>query len=115
MHEASVAKDLLDLVLAACGGQRILRVGLELGELSTVVPDALRFAWEVVPAGTLAEGSAVDIARIPVRVRCPSCSFTGHPVSIFEGCPRCGTISVEVLAGRELRVTTIEVADHASD
>lgn len=111
MHEASVAKDLLTLVEAAAGSRRVTRVGVEIGALSTIVPDSLQFAWEVIPKGTVAEGSALEISRVPLTIRCPICGFTGAPESIFAGCPGCGQVSVEVLTGRELRLTTLEVDD----
>ncbi len=43
------------------------------GPVSGVVPDALRFGWDVVTHGTPLEGSRLDVERVPVEVSCAAC------------------------------------------
>lgn len=120
MHEASIAQDLIDLMLRACEGQDVLRIRtatLEIGELSGVEPHALSFAFEVISRGTLAEGCELVVQRPVLRIQCPVCEHQGDMDRELMGCPQCGQTPVRVIQGREMRLVSIDVEDedHASD
>ncbi len=120
MHEASIAQDLIELMLHACEGQGVRRIRtatLQLGELSGVEPQALLFAFEVISRGSLAEGCELVIERPDLRIQCPVCGHQGDLDRELMGCPQCGQTPVRVLQGRELRLVSIDVEDenHASD
>jgi hydrogenase nickel incorporation protein HypA/HybF len=70
MHETRLCLSLLDLAeeaLDRAGGSRILRLRLEVGELSGVVPEALAGAFPICAAGTRAAGAALELERSPGR------------------------------------------------
>lgn len=105
MHELSIAEALAGQLERIVGEHRLSRVAalnLRIGKLQAVVPDALRFALEVVLKGTVAEGAAVNIEEVPCRIRCASCGneFEVDEWSLY--CPRCENGEVELIAGREL-------------
>jgi hydrogenase nickel incorporation protein HypA/HybF len=61
MHELAIVSSIVDAVTERCGGDRVVRVVVEVGRLTAVMPDALRFCFEVVAKGTAAEGASLDI------------------------------------------------------
>ncbi|HTU83638.1 MAG TPA: hydrogenase maturation nickel metallochaperone HypA [Candidatus Acidoferrales bacterium] len=115
LHELSIAMSLLDEVGQAAarqGATRVLKVRLRVGELSSVVNDALQFAWELASAPTVAAGSVLEIERVAVRVYCPACRGMREPRSAnFLVCSACGTPAPEIVNGRELLLVAMEVED----
>ncbi|HLK39953.1 MAG TPA: hydrogenase maturation nickel metallochaperone HypA [Polyangiaceae bacterium] len=72
MHEMSIVAGILDAVTQRSGGRRIVRVVVEIGRMTAVLPDALRFGFEVASQGTDAEGATLDIVTLlgnELRVR----------------------------------------------
>jgi hydrogenase nickel incorporation protein HypA/HybF len=112
MHELSIASSIVDLALeeAERRSVRILSVHLTLGALSGVVREALEGSFEMVAAGTPLEGSRLVIRELPVSVFCAKCGEARELPSIQQfACPVCGTPASEVLDGKELLVTALEV------
>jgi hydrogenase nickel incorporation protein HypA/HybF len=115
MHELAVAQGLLDIVEQEArpyGGARVIRVQIRIGKLSTVVPDALRFAFEAVTRGGIAEGASLEIEEVPLAIRCHVCEkdfiVEEDPFMI---CPQCGAADVEMISGRELEIRSMEIED----
>jgi len=114
MHELSIAASIVDLAQeeAERRGVRVLAIHLTLGALSGVVRESLEGSYEMVAAGTTLEGSRLVIHEQPLVVFCPACSQPRQLVSIQSLiCPECGTPAGEVLEGRELQVTALEVSE----
>jgi hydrogenase nickel incorporation protein HypA/HybF len=90
------------------GTTRVLGIRLKVGRLAAVVPDALRFSFDVCTHGTVLEGARLEIDVIEGRGRCRRC---GAELSIPSyGCLcACGGADIEVLAGDELRIEHVEV------
>jgi hydrogenase nickel incorporation protein HypA/HybF len=63
MHELAIAQGILEAVTEKHHGDRILRIVVEVGDLAAVLPDALRFCFDVAAQGTAAEGATLDILR----------------------------------------------------
>jgi hydrogenase nickel incorporation protein HypA/HybF len=113
MHEVSLMQD--TLVLACqhakqAGGTQIHRLHMRIGELSGVVSDALEFAFDVVARGTMAEGAALSIERVPLRCYCESCRREFEPADYCCECPDCRLPSADIRAGREMELTSLEVS-----
>lgn len=88
------------------------RIVLRIGALSGVEPDALRFAFDVVTRGTVAEGAVLVIEDVPARVYCSACQreFTVEDHSFIFTCPDCHALCGEVRSGRELELSRIEMS-----
>jgi hydrogenase nickel incorporation protein HypA/HybF len=112
MHELSIALSLLDLVEdeAARRGCRVSAVHVRLGPLSGVVREALLSAYDLAREGTARADADLVVEEVPVVVFCPTCDVERTPVSNFEMvCPECGSLTPEVLRGRELDVVALEI------
>lgn len=115
MHEMGIVLEIIDIATASIptelNGARVAKVNLEVGKLSAVVPDSLRFCFEVARKDTPLAGAELVIEEIPVAVRCRDCDARwtiDEPVFV---CERCQSGSVEVLSGRELDIKSIEIAE----
>lgn len=111
MHELSLCMSIAELVqehARHAGVSRVTRVVVEIGMAAPVDPQALQFSFPVVTADTLMQGAALDIQRVPLRLRCKVCGLESEPVSPHEPCTSCGAFQREVLAGREMRVLSFE-------
>lgn len=111
MHEMSIALSILDIVAeqARAHGATVIRtVHADVGALAGVEIEALGFCFEVARKGTPADGAELVIREIPGRGRCRACATEVPMDFLVAVCPACdGT--VEIVAGRELRVRSLDV------
>lgn len=111
MHELSIADSVVQIVSRHAHGRRVERVELKIGHLRQVVPSALGFAFELLVAGTCIEGAELVVHHVPAAGRCRCC---GAETTIGEfpmQCGLCGSLDLELLAGEELLVEALELAD----
>ncbi len=112
MHELSLMTNLLDSAVAAGGGAPIHALRVRVGPLSGVVVDSLRFAFEALSPGTVAEGARLDIEETALSFHCLKCAADYEtPLGSYE-CPACGAADGELRGGHELELVSIEVPDH---
>ncbi len=114
MHEFGIAQSLLDIVEQEASpyrGAKITKVTVRIGRLSGAMPDALRFAFEVLRRGGAAKDSSLEIEEIPLRIRCRQCGKVATLTDPFLICPYCEDIDVEVITGRELQIKNMEIED----
>jgi hydrogenase nickel incorporation protein HypA/HybF len=109
MHEMSITQGIIDICEKYAGGRRILSVDVEIGELSSVVPDAVEFCFEACSQGTLLDGARINIIRMPGSGQCLECGADTPLAALFGACQRCGSYQVKVVSGEEMRVREIEV------
>ena len=108
-HEIGIAEDLLKRILEEAQKKRIEKVckaKVKIGEFYLAHPDQLKYSFEMVSKGTLAEGAKLKVKTTPLKARCSSClkDFDSPALS----CPSCGSKSIEITSGQELLVENIE-------
>jgi hydrogenase nickel incorporation protein HypA/HybF len=109
MHELSITQSVVDAVSEHAAGAQVVGVRLRIGALSGVVPDALRFCFELVSEGTCLQGAELRIDEVPGAGYCRSCGSELTLTDLILLCP-CGSADVDVVSGRDLTVQSIEVA-----
>ncbi|MEV8148794.1 hydrogenase maturation nickel metallochaperone HypA [Arthrobacter sp. NPDC080073] len=109
MHELSITQSLVDAVLERTGERPVTGVNLIIGPLSGVLPDAIRFCFDIVSAGTSLAGAQLKIDEPQGLARCRSCGTEFELKDLILLCP-CGSAEVEILSGRELVLMSVEVA-----
>lgn len=116
MHELSIAMSIIEGASQEAlsrGGAQVHAVHLQLGALSGVVKDALLFSYELACQGTMLEGSQLVIEELPVVAYCPNCEVEKTLDSIQRFCcPTCGTLTPEVLSGKQLELVAIEITEN---
>jgi len=112
MHELSLAQGVLDIIEEQARRQRFSRVTavrLEIGALAGVESEAMRFCFDAVTRGSLAEGAALEILATPGAAWCMRCGETVPVEDRTSACPRCGGYELQVNGGTHLRVHDLEV------
>jgi hydrogenase nickel incorporation protein HypA/HybF len=112
MHELGITRNIVAIVADAAQGRPVRGVTLAIGRLSGVVPDAIRFCFDVVTTGTVLEGARLDIHEIEGRARCRACRAEFPMVSFVTACA-CGSRRLEAIAGEELIIKTMELEEVA--
>ena len=111
MHELSIAESIVAVAERHAAGRPVTKVELRVGHLRQVVPSALEFAFQLVSRGTVLDGAELAIEAIPARGRCRACetetTMSGFPLA----CSACGGLDMEVLAGEELLVDSLELEE----
>ena|ERR1700735_2693446 len=109
MHELAITEGVVEAVTGRLPDARITCVCLEIGALSGVVADSVRFCFDLVTEGTSMQGARLEITQPAARCQCRVCRADFEPDGPIAICP-CGSAEVTVLAGQELKITSVRVA-----
>lgn len=109
MHELSITRNIVAIVSEHAGGQRVTRVRLQIGKLSAIMPEAIRFCFELCAADTLLAGALLEIDEVPGIARCNSCGVE-VALSMPTGCcPICSVGALRLIGGEEMLIKEIEL------
>jgi hydrogenase nickel incorporation protein HypA/HybF len=112
MHELSVTQEIIDIALEKAKeakAEKITRINLVIGEMTGIVDDCVQFYFDFLSKDSIASGTTLSFKRIPMQVRCRKCGFSFSPDKSLWSCPQCNQWDVEVVAGREFYIDSIEV------
>ena len=109
MSLAESVRGIVEDAATAQGAKRVTTVVLEIGELSSVEVEALRFCLEVVLRESLADGTAIEIRHVAGVGRCLTCDRSVPLAQRYDPCPHCGGYQVRPTGGTEMRVKEIEM------
>jgi hydrogenase nickel incorporation protein HypA/HybF len=112
MHEMSLAEGVLQLIQDAARQQNfstVSRVWLEIGQLSGVEVEAMKFCFDAVTRGSIAEGARLEIIALPGTGWCMACALSVPMTELFAECPHCGGHQMQVTGGTEMRLKELEV------
>ncbi len=112
MHEMSLCEGILQVLeeqARSQGYRQVRSVCLEIGALSAVEPEALRFGFEVLSRGTLADGARLEIRELPGEAWCMQCRGSVAVRRRYDPCPRCGAYQLQVISGEQMRIKELEV------
>jgi hydrogenase nickel incorporation protein HypA/HybF len=109
MHELAIAESIVQAVQSKIGNRAVRSVRLQVGQLSGVLTDALMFSFELAAHGTPLEGARLVIDEPGGQLHCRTCGDDVGRNDLLLLCD-CGSADVEVTAGRELALLSVEVA-----
>lgn len=113
MHELGLMTGALDAVTQSAveaGATKVLKVTLSVGEMTEAIEDCLTFAYEALTEeNTLFSGSELEIHMVKPRSRCLDCGLEFDHDRFHVTCPQCGSPATQLIAGRDLRIDSIEV------
>jgi hydrogenase nickel incorporation protein HypA/HybF len=114
MHELSIVMSIVELAEeeAERRGVQVTAVHLRLGALSGVVKEALLGSYEMACEESAIKGSKLIIEDAPVLISCPRCKEP-KPISSIQlfCCAECGTPASEIVQGKEIEVTALEIEE----
>ena len=111
MHEMTLAESVLQIVEDAArreGLRRVRAVWLEIGQLASVEPEAMRFCFTAVARDSVAAGARLEILTTAGAAWCSVCSERVALAELGAACPRCGGYKLRVTEGAEMRVKELE-------
>jgi hydrogenase nickel incorporation protein HypA/HybF len=114
MHELSIANSILEAVRKErerLNGARVIKVGVRIGELAGVDPEALSFGFEVLVKDTDLEPLVLDIESTLRRHECAQCKRVFTVVDYHADCPTCGATETRCIGGDELELAYLEVEE----
>ena len=112
MHEMSLTEGVLQILQDNAknkGFERVKTVWLEIGALSGVEIEAMRFCFDAVMQGTLADGAKLEIIQAPGEAWCMPCGKSVRVSERFEPCPECGSFQLQITGGDQMQVKELEV------
>lgn len=118
MHEYSIARSILETVLAVRNERRlglIQRVVIELGEFSGVEPLQLESAYADLSPEILGHRSEIQIQTVPLRGQCSHCLCEFHIEDFRFQCPACSCRDVQIVSGEELRILSVCTQQNESE
>ncbi len=108
MHELGITQNIVAIVTEHANGSKVQRVSLEIGKLSAIMPDAVRFCFDVCCQSTVLEGAKLEIIEIPGLGRCRQCGAE-VPLEQPFGICSCGSVELDVIRGEELKIKEMEI------
>jgi hydrogenase nickel incorporation protein HypA/HybF len=112
MHEMALCEGILNVLKAEAQRQsfaRVKKVWLEVGPFSGAEPEALKFCYDAVTRGSLAERSQLEVISSPGTAFCFDCLKSVAIAVRQEPCPDCGGHRLQVTGGEELKIKELEV------
>ncbi len=110
MHELGITQNIVAIVTENAKGAKVQRVLLEIGKLSAIMPDAIRFCFDICTQGTVLEGAILEILEIPGLGRCCQCGAEIDLDKPFGIC-NCGSVQLDLITGEELKIKEIEIEE----
>lgn len=111
MHELGLMKNLVDTIQTYAqknGLLNVVKVRLEVGKFSGIVPEALEFCFDFCVKDTVLEGALLEIERVPATGKCKSCLTTFDLFDNDFSCPLCGAADWELISGKEFIIKYLE-------
>lgn len=109
MHELGISRNIVAIVGERAAGQKVLRVKLEVGRLSGVMAEAIRFCFPLAAQGTVLEGALLEIDEPEGRGLCAACGAEAALAAPIGRCPRCAAPSLRITSGEQLTIREMEV------
>jgi len=114
MHELSVAISIVDLAAEQArlaGAKSVRAIELDIGALSGVDINALKFALDIAFKDTLLEESEVKINHIDVACECMDCCLAFSAGTFVTGCPECRGMNINIKRGKEMHLSSLLIEE----
>ena len=115
MHELGIVFYIIRDVKEAAGNNGVSHVDgvvMNIGEVSTIVPEYLQDVWRwAADREDFLRGAELKINLIPAVTWCDGCKSEYPTVAHGKICPHCGSDRTWLLRGNEVEIKEIEVKE----
>ena len=122
MHEFSAACSIVEAAVAAAekhNAKTVTAVNIEIGQFTFLIPDQLKFNFDIASKDTILEDAELIITMKNGRIRCSDCGLESEAQSVPElpdqlamfrpmKCSNCGSSATTITSGKEFIITNIE-------
>mgnify|MGYP001192957698 CR=1 FL=1 len=108
MHELSIATGIIEIATKEASEKKLTHIeeiGVKVGALTGVNPDALQFAFEAARADTPLAAAELRIEYVEISGVCRTCGRDVRVVDYGFICEHCGSTDLEIKQGEELEIT----------
>ena len=114
MHELSIAQNIIIIVeeeLKKHGNKgTVKKVLFKSGRMNAIIPDSLKFGFDILKKEKeVVKNAEIEIEEIPLKVKCTRCGTESVIDEPAFFCPKCFSPDVEIIAGKEMWVESIEL------
>jgi hydrogenase nickel incorporation protein HypA/HybF len=112
MHELSITESLLK---TACEyakknqAKKVTVLNLVIGELSGVMDESVQFYWDMISEKTLCDKAVLRFEKRIAWMHCDDCNAEFPLKGELNPCPKCCSMNLKVLTGREFLLDSIEI------
>ena len=115
MHELGIVFHILKTLNRLAEENNVKQVSsvtLEIGEVSTAVPELVEDCWNyAVKKETVLKDAKLKIEVLPAVTYCEDCKQEYPTVQYGKTCPHCGSPNTFLLKGNEVNIKEMEVLD----
>lgn len=113
MHELGIVMEVIDQVekvAAESNVEKVLKLNMEIGEVSSVVPALFTdcFDWAKKKTTYLREAQ-LEIVILEGISYCQDCDQTYRTTAYAKKCPHCGSLRTYLVTGNEVNIKDIQV------
>jgi hydrogenase nickel incorporation protein HypA/HybF len=107
VHEIGICESVLAAVERRAEGRPVDGFTVRVGTLLRVAPEAFAQSFELVAAGSIADGAEPELEFVPVSCACEQCGRTFDSEDPMPICPACDSVRVTRSGGDDLVLTAI--------
>jgi len=114
MHELGIAENILDIVKQSVPADQtsaVRNIRLRVGPFAGIVPDSLKFCFEVLSADAGMSNALLQIEETRLAASCRDCGNKSEVEKFEFRCPACGGGNLEIVSGKELELVEIEISE----
>ncbi len=120
MHELSIAQNIVASVMDYLerhhpNCNKVSAIGVRVGMMTDLSPDALTFGYEVSRKGTVLDGSTIEIERVPVTAVCRDCGQRTSIENLLFRCADCRSGNIEMETGMELDLAWVQIENDSDN
>ncbi len=113
MHELGIVMQVIeqvDNVAAESKIEKVTKIIMEIGEVSSVIPNIFTdaFEWAKKKSNYLKD-SELELIILKGITYCRDCKKTYDTVEYAKKCPYCGSLDTYLVTGNEIKIKSIEV------
>lgn len=112
MHELSIAKNIVEIVedeVKEKNAKFVSELNLEIGELSGIIVEALKFALDEVVKNSILDNTLINVNVVKAIAKCDKCGFEFDTNDYYSNCKKCNNIYTEIITGKELKIKSIVI------
>lgn len=114
MHEMGIAAQIVEIAVSAIPDDYdgpVKKVNIRVGKMSSVVPESLKFCLDVASEENRLKGAEYILEEVPVVFLCKDCNERTETDGPKFSCDKCESKNIEIVSGKELEITSIEIDD----
>lgn len=113
MHEMGIALQIVKIAIDSIPPDmkdcNVTAVTVEIGALSSIVPDSLSFCFEVASKETPCSEAELIITKVPTVMKCNDCGHEWHIEETVFQCSKCQGIRIQIIKDTDIDIISLTI------